>query len=345
VVALSGRTGPAEPATVVPSAPAPAGARVPIRVPVLELKFFPTTDGVFLDPQETTYYYSLHTVRTRVQDLSGQLVDALERGSVYVKDPTGTPSLDYSILESREFLATVPKSAAWATYPDYFRILNPLNVCDYVDRRGVREVWIWMYHTPAQNIDESNMAMGRRSRDFWNHGTFGNVSNSYQRNDMPVCESTYTVYDYNYSRGLGEALENHGHQIDVVLGFADNGRRFYWENFVQPHGRTDGAINHCGWVHMPPNTTRDYDWRNPTAVPSNCSDWRPDGSGEVEMVSCLNWGCAEDSGAAFKVWLMQRMPGNNNDLSFAARPVRNFWELIGDFDGALAAGGRDLLRP
>src|SRR5262249_49658648 len=112
-----------------------------------------------------------------------------------------SPSLDYSIQESREFLTVVPKSAANPGYPDYFAILEAANICDQVDHRGVREVWIWMYHTDRTVIDESNMAMGRKSRRYWNHGTYGDVSNSLQRNDMPVCQSTYTTYDYNYSRG------------------------------------------------------------------------------------------------------------------------------------------------
>jgi hypothetical protein len=295
-----------------------------------------------LDRRETTYDYSLDAIRSRVQDLSTRLVDSLEQGSVYVKDPSRTPSLDYSIQESMELQTTVPKSTVYPRYPDYLAILNGIDVCDYVDNRGVREVWIWMYHTDRTVIDESNMAMGRKSRAFWNHGAYGNVSNSYQRKDMPVCQSTYTLYDYNYSRGLGEALENHGHQIDMVLQFVD--QSLYWDSFVRPYGMTDGTVNHCGWAHFPPNGRTDYDWQNITIVPSTCSDWHPDGSGEVEMVSCQSWGCRDDSGASFKVWLLQRLPGKNNVLSLDGRPVRNWWEFIGDFDGALVSG-KSLLLP
>ena len=78
-----------------PSAHA-AGA-APMSVPVLELRFFPTTDGLTLDPKETTYSFSLAAIRARVQALSPQVVSALERGSTYVKDTTHTPSLDYWI--------------------------------------------------------------------------------------------------------------------------------------------------------------------------------------------------------------------------------------------------------
>jgi hypothetical protein len=65
---------------------------VPMPIPVLELRYFPTSDGVTLDPKETTYDYSLQAIRARVQELSGQLTEALERGSTYVRDPSRIPS-------------------------------------------------------------------------------------------------------------------------------------------------------------------------------------------------------------------------------------------------------------
>ena len=89
-------------------------------------------------------------------------------------------------------------------------MLNSLDVCHYVDVLGVKEVWVWMYHTGSIGPIESNMAMGRMSQAYWNHGTYGDVSNSYQQNDLPVCNRTYTVYDYNYGRDIGESLEDHG---------------------------------------------------------------------------------------------------------------------------------------
>jgi ELWxxDGT repeat protein len=324
--------------------PASIPIAVPMIVPVLELRYFPlAADGVHLDPVETTYNFTLAEVRARVDGISAQLVNALGQGSTYLQDPTQTASLHYSILESQERRIKVPKSAVYARYPNYFAILKGAGICDYVDNKGVKEVWIWMYHTDRTVIDESTMAMGTNSRSFWNHAGYGNVSNSYQRKDLPVCKHTYTVYDYNYSRGLGEAMENHGHQIDVVYLFADN-HALYWDRFVKPFGQTDGTVNHCGWVHMPPNTQTDYDWSNTRVVPSNCSDWHPDGSGAVEDVSCLNWGCGNDSGASFKLWLLQRMPGNGNSLALGGLPLRNWWELIGAFDQALARG-KSLLEP
>lgn len=56
------------------------------------------------------------------------------------------------------------------------------------------------------------------------------------------------------------------------------------------------------------------------------------------MVSCQNWGCPDDSGASFKVWLMRRLPGRNNALVRDGKPLRNWWEFVGDFDRALASG-------
>src|SRR5262249_56063257 len=97
--------------------PGGASARLAVPMPgrVLELRYFPlAADGVTLDPDETTYRFTLRQIRARVDELSAQLVDALEQGSVYVSDPTYTPSLHYSILDSVERLTAVPKSP---TYP------------------------------------------------------------------------------------------------------------------------------------------------------------------------------------------------------------------------------------
>src|SRR5262249_34931557 len=188
---VTARPATAPPPPAVPSAP----LAVPRPAPVLELRYFPlAADGVTLDPDETTYRFTLRQIRARVDELSAQLVDALEQGSVYVSDPTYTPSLHYSILDSVERLTAVPKSATYPRHPDYFAILGGNAICDAVDGRGVREVWIWMYHTDRTVIDESTMAMGTRSRGFWNHGDYGNVSNSGQQPDLPVCRSSYTVY-------------------------------------------------------------------------------------------------------------------------------------------------------
>ena len=88
-------------------------------------------------------------------------------------------------------------------------------------------------------------------------GPNGDVSNSERAADMPVCARTYTLYNYSYGRALGEAIHNHGHQIEAVLGHLD--RRGLFADFVGPYGQPSPAVNSCGNVHFPPNGVSDYD--------------------------------------------------------------------------------------
>jgi peptidoglycan hydrolase-like protein with peptidoglycan-binding domain len=313
----------------------------PYAVPVLQISYYSlSSDGIHLDQNETGASYTLTEVRARVSQISSDLIQSLEQGSRYINDPTQTPSLKYTVYDSREFLSLIPKSVAFAPSANHFEILNGSNICDYVDNRGVKEVWIWMYHVDGVVAPiESNMSIGRVSQNYWTHQTYGDVSNSWRQDDLPICNRTYTVYDYNYTRGVAEALENHGHQLEALFGFL-NGELFQ-NRFMRPYGKTD-AVNACGNTHFPPNGTSDYDWRNQTVVQSNCSDWHPDGSGAAASVSCLNWTCEDDGGASYKVWWMRRIPGNRNNLYYNGRHLQNWWKFVGDFDNAIK-NGKDLV--
>ena len=140
--------------------------------------------------------------------------------------------------------------------------------------------------------------------------------------DLPKCDKTYTVYDYNYGRAVAMALENHTHQLERVFSYVDNS--LFWDKFV-------GNQNNprCGWTHYPPNGESDYDWLNKKEVLSDCEDWNSDGTGEKKIVSCHTWSegenCANDEGYSFKVWWMQNMP-------------QNWWDFIGNFDKAVQLG-------
>ncbi|MFH1777301.1 MAG: hypothetical protein ABH952_07075 [Candidatus Omnitrophota bacterium] len=326
---------------LLPQAMALLEEDVTVDIPILVLKYFPTIDGVNLDSGVTGVTATLAGIRTRVDKLTNEAITALNKGSTYhgYKDSSAMASLNYFVADSREFLYAIPKSVQFPPFPDHMQILTDLNIADYVDNQGIKEVWIWMYHTADIVPIESNMAIGNISGDFWNYGSYGDVSNSYRQNDLPICNKTYTVYDYNYGRGLGEAVEDHTHQLEAVFRWVDND--LFWNKFVNPYGRTD-IVNHCGWTHCPPNTISDYDWYNETIVSSNCEDWHPDGSGEIKLVNCHTWEEAwpgdTGGGEAFKVWWMQNIPGKNNDLYYEGNKLKNWWDFIGDFDQALQFG-------
>ena len=316
----------------------------PTDVKVLVLKYFPVdSTGNRLDIGVTGQLQnsSLDIVRNRVNTITNQGIDNLTEGSRYhgYKNQSAPAYLNYSVFETKEFLKTIPKHPDY-NKPDYMKILTEdVNICDYVDNKSVRQVWMWGYHHGNIAPDESNMSMGRNSQVFWNEMSYGDISNSDQINDMPTCQNTYTLYNYNFERGLGELLEDHGHQIGELFGYIDND--MYENRFVRPFGQTPPTVNNCGWTHSPPNTTKEYDWNNTTDVVSDCEDWKPDGSGETKTVNCHTWQgerCLSDNGVSFKVWWMQNIPGFNNGLTFQGRNVKNWWEFYGDLDTALAKG-------
>jgi chorismate mutase len=217
---------------------------------------------------------------------------------------------------------------------EYARIMADVNVREWVEKRGVREVWIWGYHGGKVDLWESNLS-----------SPFGDVSNSDRDpGDLPVFDRTYTVYHYNYQRGASEAVEDHIHQIEAVLNAVD-GRDvtpeaqwtnlLFWGKFVGSD-RTHKIVKPgFGWAHYPPNGERDYDWANPRFVETDIEDWKPDGTGRKQRLNCERW---EGNSLKWFVYWMQNLPGRNNGLEHGGKPLRNWWVFLGDYDTAKREG-------
>ena len=218
--------------------------------------------------------------------------------------------------------------------------MTNLDICDYVDNRGVRQVWFYTFHNEYLQPSESNMQMGTIISGFWNHDGYGDVSNGEQANDLVQCKNTYVLYNYNFNLELGQILENQAHHMEQVFNFVDGD--FFWNYFVGSYVFGEITNPRCGWTHYPPNGEREYDWNNLTEVLSDCDNWNPEGTGEQTPISCKNWDCADDTGASFKTWWMQHIPGYENGLEYDERPLINWWGLIGDLDNTLLNNGRSL---
>jgi hypothetical protein len=156
----------------------------PYDIPVLVLSYFPDEnhDG-YLDPKETGISgWTIDGMRENVRGLNNQIMDGLERGSTYhgYKDGSANPSLDYHIFEEREFIKPVPKEAGTGSRPaDHIKILigEGFDICDHVENHGVKEVWLWMYHTDKVYPVES-----------YQQGPYGGVGNGYM--NLPSCSKT-----------------------------------------------------------------------------------------------------------------------------------------------------------
>lgn len=297
-------------------------AQLPMEIPVLVLAYFPdeNKDGILDNIAGDAAGRPVSQTKPAVAQLTEELVATLEEGSRYhgYKDDKSVASLKYKVIDTKYFDNPIPISTEFTPFADHLQVLNEQNICNHVENSGVKEVWIWMYHSSAIAPIESNMA-----------GPYGDISNSYRQADLPVCKSTYTVYDYNYGRGLSEATEDHMHQLESVFGHVDN--ELFWGTYVGPVGGNSGQ-RRCGNTHYPPNGASDYDWSNQSPAVSDCEDWQPDTIGRTETFNCDKWNC--DSVKYF-IWWMQNTPGAGNSLFHNGNKLRNWWQFIGDFDAAM----------
>lgn len=307
---------------------------------ILVIKYFPlSANGQNIDIAVTGDVGDPYTtIQQRTVNVTNNLKASIEKGSRYLgyKDPNVSPALTYQIIDTKEYTAAVPMLSDGTRRPDYSGIMTTHNICDYVDNKGVREVWLWAYQGPTYpgssypylSISESKMA-----------GPFGDISNSYTNNNMPTCKNTYRVYTFNYGRGTSEALESWGHQIEAEISAVDNNLfRNIWQGPNYP--QTLGVNGRCGSVHNPPNARFEYDRSNPNPQQSDCLDWNPDSLGQLSSISCSIWGCQQISDndnpdLNYMVWNWQNLPGRLNNKTYQGSPLRNFWDVHGDFDGVM----------
>ena len=83
-----------------------------------------------------------------------------------------------------------------------------------------------------------------------------------------------------------------------------------------------------GAAHYAPNSLRDYDWGNQTAVPSACDDYfnYPTLPGTYLPTSCTAWSC---DGYAHKTWWLSHLPHSPGTSSGTQN---NWWKYVADYD-------------
>ncbi|MCF8242319.1 MAG: hypothetical protein K9J16_13105, partial [Melioribacteraceae bacterium] len=260
-------------------------------IPVLMISYYPTLDGVNLDKEISGSSLTIDEMKMKVDSMSTRAKFMLEEGSKFrgYKNPDAIPSVGYKVIKNIAVYEKMPRgyevpwNDGWYR-PDYNQILERFNAKDFVENLGVKEIWIWGYHHGDIEPAESNMSSP----------ITGDISNS-ERNedDLPVYTKSYTVYNYNYNRSQAEAVHNHGHQFEAILTHInkeqDDNSKLFWNLFVGKNEADEFTGGRCGWTHMPPNTTKHYDYLNPAWVESDIENWLPDGSGEKKKVSVETW--------------------------------------------------------
>lgn len=279
--------------------------------------------------------------------------------------------INFNVVSHTNLFEKQPISENFFPMFDYQKILTEkLDICDLVDNHGVSQVWIYSYHNDRLAVpDESNMAMGRISRNYWNNGykhlviegaTYGDISNGSNRDDMPTCNHTYTLYNPTWSGGsIGNAVHNHMHQFENLFAFlggddycrdgfvneqcvSNNGSpNLFWDYFTGKKFGVGEGTWVCGNAHFPPNTDQDYHYSNTTIIQTTCTTWNPDKFRATENtnISCNDWGCTD---TGYYVWWMKQIPNKNNTATFKNRPLTNWWDAYANFDFYLATYGKDL---
>jgi hypothetical protein len=342
-------------------------------VPVLIISYLPTADGVNLDTSKCPDYYSLNPVtlavlRGTIATFDQRVKFVLEQGSRFraYRNPRAVPSLGYRVVDDITVFEQTPPgkvigtSAGYPVYaPDWFSIFSRLNVAHYVNDLGVREIWFWQSGLDASYPSYNPATMNPADfRSCWesnmSSALTGDISNSNRDNtDLPVYAHTYTVYGCNFRRSQAEAVHNHGHQIEAQLAYVnqlqDGNTDLWWKKFVGQNSSGQFITGRCGWTHMPPNTTTDYDYLNTTLVASDIEDWTPSHTGSTTMVNVNTWGnkvyAWPDGVADFSqrvetqwyLYWMQSVPGYANTILSGTDHLTNWWDFLGSWDASIGA--------
>jgi len=312
-----------------------AAALAPSTIRVYVVGYFPAM-GEFIDGEWAVENKgaTVASIQERTEKLTQEACKLLMEGSRFrgYKNASAQPALRYEVVGRKDFQEAIPlraKVGEDAPLPDYAAVMNRINAKELVESKGVQQIWMWGYHGKI-GLWESNMS-----------SPTGDVSNSDRdQTDLPVFKKTYTVFHYNYGRGVGEMLENHMHQLEHLLNYAD-GRDFtppekwsellFWGKFVGSDASHKIVTKpaRCGWTHYAPNSESDYDWANPRYVETDIEDWRPDGIGKTQLMNADRW---DRDGIKWRVYWLQAIPSVGHGLSLNGKRLRNWWDFVSDWD-------------
>jgi hypothetical protein len=330
---------------------------LPLKVPVLALAFYPTdkNNPDFLDPVETGW------VNIRIADMKKATKGMIDSGLAFINDstryhgyknPNSPQYLDYFLLEMIEYSNPIPRGFPLNESefrPNYHQILSDIDICDYVENRGVKEVWIYAYHTNTIVPDESKMS-----------SKYGDISNALPKDEflpqefrLPRCNSFYVMYNFTYQPGganaIGNTIHNRLHQIENVVFFSENlgypvseqnvVGSLFWNDFSVLWDRASltGYRASCGNTHSPPNTTEGYDYDSRNYAENNCETWNPDDTlTSYVRANCEQWGCTD---LGFYKWFMQNLPGYENGMNYQAKPLLNWWDAMVNFEHYIEQAG------
>jgi len=334
-------------------------------IPVVIVSYLPLLDQTCIEWSIPGEQVALEEVKTRIKMFSRRVKFAVEEGSRYhgYKDSTAIPSLGYRVVDMINIYEHMPisKDQCWWNpkncYPDYHKVFEKINGQHYVNDLDVKEFWIWYtgfeFNGIGFELPESNLFSP----------VTGDISNSARlANDLPVCDQSYIVYQFDWTGNHAYAIHNIGHQIESMLGYAnekqDGDNHLFFHKFCGMDSTETWITGRCGWTHMPPNVNSDYLYEDTTHVLSDCEDWTPDNSGEKKWVNDETWGNIpyqwpdepdwtpgdspyhiswQKTESQFYIYWRQNIPGYQNNITFDENKyITNWWTFLGDWDTAIS---------
>ncbi|MFH8080474.1 MAG: hypothetical protein QXO84_01180 [Candidatus Aenigmatarchaeota archaeon] len=301
------------------------------KVPVLVIAYIPLNDEGNVDTTKTGNWKESdkEKLKNYLSSASENLTEFISEGSRYkwFMNSDSTRAVNYYIADVKINYKSMPTKDGNSV--DVKKIMDEINVCNYVDASGIKEFWIWVYDDlkPIEFVT----VLGKQAKDIWNidydgdgekdYGVIGNLLS------LPTCKHSYTVYNFIIGSSPGIMLSNYTHRIEATLSYLDYG---IWLSFNVSCGSPDCPIN--VW----PNC--DEGWNSEKKVETNCLNWSPAGGETTTIIDCHSWygsKCKKDDGFEYKIWWMQTLPGKNNGIKvFDYFKVKNWWSFIGNIDQA-----------
>ncbi|MBU5688294.1 MAG: hypothetical protein QXJ06_03520 [Candidatus Aenigmatarchaeota archaeon] len=309
-----------------------------LKVPVLAVSYIPLDTNGEIDTSLTGDWKEKdkEKLENYTVELTENLCSLITEGTIYkyFDNYENTPSLNYYFIGLEKRYEILPKKNGFV---DLKKILEDIDICEYVDDSNVKEVWVWVYRDNDKPVEFSTV-FGHNSKNFWNFDVdsdgekdFGLIG-SYHLNDLPVCKNSYTVYNFLITSSLGEIIGNYTHRIEKTLSYVDENT---WLRFNSSCGTTDCPPN-LDWPYCL------YYWNSEEEKNSNCVSWYRENE-YFSAINCHTWYgsiCEDDFGLKYKIWWMQNIPGKNNGIKLDdGSKIKNWWEFIGNFDKALMKEG------
>ena len=202
-------------------------------------------------------------------------------------------------------------------YANYYAIIERFNILQRIALREIDEVWIFSF--PHGGLYES--IMGGPGAFWCNASPLRNTEAAGRR---------FVIMGFSFERGVGEMLENMGHRAESILEKTFEGltgENNLWRRFIR-HEKTAPGRAAVGNIHFAPNSQRDYDWNNPSAVRSECDDWLrnfPNFKGVARTVTSAEWGYG-DLHEHHKWWFnhLPKVGGGRNGIQ------HNWWQYVMD---------------